>query len=185
MRLNEIATGASDSDWLLPAAIKDKATIGRDWQPLNPRLIDGLCLKEVRPVLTSYGHLTEVFRTDWRLPNSTVDQIFASTLQPGSLSAWHAHAMTTDRLFVVAGSLHVVLFDARESSPTYGLLNEFRLGVQRPMLILIPPKVWHGVQNQSSTDAVLVNAVDQAYQYEGPDHWRIPPDSKAIPYTFC
>jgi len=51
-------------------------------------------------------------------------------------------------------------------------------------LIVIPPKVWHGVQNYGSEISVLLNAVDLAYQYDDPDHWRIPPDSKEIPFTF-
>lgn len=172
------------TDWLLPGATKDSESITKDWQPANLQLIDGIRLREVRPVLTGYGHLTEVFRSEWLPDNCGVDQVFASTLQPGGLSAWHAHGVTTDRLFVVAGQIRVVLFDARRQSPTYGLVNEFKLGVQRPMLVVIPPQVWHGVQNYTDTAAVLLNAVDHAYRYDGPDHWRVPADSEAIPYRF-
>lgn len=174
----------SMNDWLLPAAHKDRESITKDWSPVGLKLIDGIQIKEVRPVMTGYGHLTEVLRGEWIPGNAHVDQIFVSTLLPGGLSAWHAHEKSTDRLFVVAGHMRMVFYDARENSPTRGLINEFRSGVQRPMLIVVPPRVWHGVQNYGNTPAVLLNAVDKAYSYENPDHWRVPPDSESVPYTF-
>jgi dTDP-4-dehydrorhamnose 3,5-epimerase len=51
-------------------------------------------------------------------------------------------------------------------------------------LLIIPPGVFHGVQNISSQPAVLLNLVDKAYQYEAPDHWRLPLDTDKIPYRF-
>lgn len=174
----------SPNDWLLPGARQDQESITKDWQPSRLTLIDGVRVREVRPVLTAYGHLTEILRAEWLTDNDRVEQIFASTLQPGGLSAWHAHAETTDRLFVVAGQIRAVLYDSRADSPTRGVVNEIRLGEQRPSLLIIPPKVWHGVQNYCNTTAVLLNAVDHAYRYEGPDHWRVPPDSTTVPYTF-
>ncbi|AUN95721.1 cupin domain-containing protein [Pseudazoarcus pumilus] len=174
----------NDDNWLLPNATLDAQSITRDWQPADQTLIDGVSVKEVRPVLTGYGHLTEALRGEWLAENAAVDQIFFSTLQPGGLSAWHAHGETTDRLFVVNGQVRVVLYDARKGSPSYGLVNEFKLATVRPMLVVIPPRVWHGVHNYCGAPAILMNAVDRAYRYEGPDHWRVPPDSDAIPYTF-
>jgi dTDP-4-dehydrorhamnose 3,5-epimerase len=113
-----------------------------------------------------------------------VDQVFQSILEPGGISGWHAHAVTTDRLFVGAGRMRIVLYDSRKSSPTFGMLNEFRAGTARPALIVIPPQVWHAVENVSSVPALLINAVDQAYRYESPDHYRLPLETEQIPYRF-
>lgn len=173
------------TDWLLAGAVQDSQSITKDWQLSSQPLIDGVQIKGVRPVLTGYGHLTEVYRTEWLTARPGVEQIFASTLKPGAVSAWHAHATTTDRLFVVAGRIKVVIYDARRDSPSYGQLNEFRLGVQRPMLIIVPPKLWHGVQNDGDETAVLLNVVDHAYRYEAPDHWRLAADSGTVPYRFA
>jgi hypothetical protein len=41
-----------------------------------------------------------------------------------------------------------------------------------------------GMQNISNSCTVLLNLVDRAYQYEQPDHWRLPLDSDQIPYRF-
>ena len=77
----------------------------------------------------------------------------------------------------------MVLFDAREDSSTRGLVNEFRFGERRPGLVVIPPRVWHGVQNLSPGPSTILNLVDQAYEYEDPDHWRVPADSPEIPFS--
>jgi dTDP-4-dehydrorhamnose 3,5-epimerase len=113
-----------------------------------------------------------------------VGQVFQVTLFPHSLSAWHCHEVTTDRLFVNQGLMKVVLYDARQDSPSYGQVNEFRLGSMRPGLLIVPPKVWHGVQNISDQSGMVINIVDRAYEYDDPDHWRLPYDSPEIPYDF-
>ncbi|MDO9023579.1 dTDP-4-dehydrorhamnose 3,5-epimerase family protein [Zwartia sp.] len=172
------------SKWLLQAATKDQQSITKDWKPSQPSLIHGVTVREINAVLTDYGHLNEVFRTEWHPKNDRVDQIFVSTFQSGGLSAWHAHGETTDRLFVVAGQMRVVLYDSRTDSPTFGKINEIKLGSHRPSLLVIPPKVWHGVQNYLNNPAILINAVDHAYCYENPDHYRLASDSTTIPYSF-
>ena len=116
-------------NWLLAGAKKDGESITKEWKPTKPAMIDGVIFHEIRPVLTPYGSLSEIFRTEWVPDSAQIGQIFASTLEPGGLSAWHAHDITTDRLFVAAGQMRVVLYDAREDSPTFGEINEFKLGV--------------------------------------------------------
>jgi len=40
------------------------------------------------------------------------------------------------------------------------------------------------VQVISPEPAILINVVDHAYQYENPDHWRLPSDTDQIPHDF-
>ena len=175
---------ASDSDSLLAHATKDRQSITSDW--VRPqKLIDGVAVKEPKNVCKASGDvLREVFRSDWALDGGTVDQVFQSLLLPGSITAWHAHRLTTDRLFVSSGLIQLVLYDDRADSATRGLLNVFRYGTARPGLVVIPSEIWHGVQNISDKPSLLLNLVDQAYQYDDPDHWRLPADTERIPYTF-
>ncbi len=163
---------------------KDRQTVTVDWNSLD-EVIEGVRFKEVKNVVKGTGDvLCEIFRRDWLLDEGVVDQVFQSVLNPGAISAWHVHQLTTDRLFVSQGLLRVVLFDARNESSTYGRINEFRFGAVRPALLLIPPGVWHGVQNISNTPALLLDLVNEAYRYEDPDHWRLPVDTDQIPYRF-
>ena len=155
-----------------------------DWQLHGQTLIEGVAVKEMSNVLKNNGHLTEIYRRDWHLDNQPVDQVFQVTLRPEGISAWHVHQTTTDRLFVSLGTLKIVLFDPRPESATYGLLNEFIISELRPKLLVVPPHVIHGIKNIGVDTAILLNLVDQAYQYDDPDHWRAPYPNPSIPYRF-
>ena len=168
---------------MIEGATKDKQSITADWV-FTQDLIDGVKVREVKNAPKANGLLTEIFRRDWALDEGIVDQVFQVTLFPGAVSAWHAHQLTTDRLFVNHGQITVVFYDAREGSSTYGRINEFLFGSLRPALIVVPPGVWHGCQNISNEVSSIVNLVDRAYRYEDPDHWRLPPDTPKIPYSF-
>lgn len=171
-------------DWLLSTAVRDAQTITATWDPLRGRIIDGLRIEEVRTVPKGNGVLTEVYRRDWQIDALDVDQVFEVRLVPGGISAWHAHEHTTDRLFVTGGLVRMVFYDQRADSPTRGLVTGLKFGEHRPALIMVPPRVWHGLQNIGPTEARVLNLVDRAYDYEAPDHWRVPADSPHVPYTF-
>lgn len=170
--------------WLIGNAKQDWQSITKDWQATAQTLIDGVRIKEVLNVPKENGYLTEVYRRDWAADALPVDQVFQVVLAPKAVSAWHAHEKTTDRLFVSMGLIKIVLYDARRDSKTYQTLNVFKTGTIRPTLIIIPPQVWHGVQNLENEPGCILNLVDQAYCYENPDHWRLPPDTAEIPYRF-
>jgi len=168
----------------LAGATRDAQSIGRDWQSLQ-ETIAGVVVREVRNVPKDNGCLTEIWRDDWGLAPPAIAQVFQVALAPGAVSAWHAHRDATDRLFANAGQMKIVLYDARAGSPTAGRVNVFRCGALRPMLVVIPPGVWHGVQNLSHEPSLLLNLPDRAYAYEAPDHWRLPPETERIPYSFA
>ena len=170
------------SDWELPGSRRDAQSVTADWQRIDRKLIDGVSWLEMKNVLREGGHLTEVYRADWKLDDASVEQVFQTRFAAGGISAWHAHAHTRDRLFVAFGTMRIVLYDARADSPSFGRVNEFQLGTLRPGVVSIPPRVWHGVENLSDEPALLLNLVDRAYRYEQPDHYRLPPDSDQIPY---
>lgn len=164
-------------------AVADRQSITQDWQPLQD-LIAGVQVKEVRNVPKDNGYITEIWREDWSLAPSRVGQVFQAVIEPGGISAWHVHRAATDRFFANHGLLKIVLYDARPESSTSGHINVFRCGSARPMLIVVPCGVWHGVQNLSAQPASLLNLPDRPYHYEAPDHWRLPPDTDRIPYSF-
>jgi len=165
-------------------AQKDQQSVTSDWNSLQDA-IEGVRVREIKNLAKSGGDiLCEVFRRDWMLDDGDVDQVFQSVMNPGSTSARHVHHFTTDRLFASHGVLQIVLFDGRQNSATYGRINEFRFGAVRPALLIIPPGIFHGVRNISPEPALLLNLVNRAYQYEDPDHWRLPLDTDKIPYRF-
>lgn len=168
---------------MIQGAVKDRQLTDEDWQ-LRRRLIDGVHIREVLHVPRDHGIITEMYRPEWDPTGLPVVQAYQSRLFPGAIGAWSCHAKQTDRLFVNQGHLKIVLYDAREGSSTQGSLLEHHAGDARPSFVVIPPGVWHGVQNLASTDALLMNFPTHAYDYADPDHWRLPMDTPEIPYRW-
>ena len=168
---------------MLPGAKKDPQLITSDWHKLQ-KLIEGVTLHEVLHVPRDHGVITEFFRPEWDPSGLPVAQIYQSRLYPSALGAWSCHTENTDRLFVNQGQVKIVLYDARSDSETFGIVNEFFTGDARPSLLIIPPGVWHGLQNLSPSDALILNFPTKPYNYENPDHYRLSYDSSEIPYTW-
>jgi dTDP-4-dehydrorhamnose 3,5-epimerase len=169
-------------DFLLGAK-RDRQTVTGDWTLLREPIV-GVEIREVKNVLKDNGYLTEIWRDDWGLRPSAVAQVFQALIEPDGISAWHVHRFATDRLFANHGRLKIVLYDARSDSASSGRVNVFHCGIARPMLIVVPPGVWHGVHNVGAGTALLLNLPDRAYAYDAPDHWRLPTDTDQIPYSF-
>ena len=142
-------------------------------------------MREVLHVPRDHGVITEVFRPEWDPTGLPVVHIYQSRLYPGALGAWSCHAQNTDRLFVNQGNIKIVLYDAREGSKTFGTLNEIHTGDARPSLIVLPPGVWHGLQNLGTQEALILNMPTNPYKYDDPDHYRLPYDTPEIPYRWA
>jgi len=168
---------------MLSGAKKDPQIVTDEWQKVDER-IDGVTVREVLHVPRDHGIITELYRPQWDPTGMPVVHAYQSRLYPGAIGAWSCHARTIDRLFVNQGNLKVVLYDGREESRTAGKINELHVGDARPALVVVPIGVWHGLQNLGDSDALVLNFPSVAYDYADPDHYRLPADTTAIPYTW-
>jgi dTDP-4-dehydrorhamnose 3,5-epimerase len=167
-------------DWTVRGEA-DRQTVDENWNPVGLAKIHGVVVKEIRPVPVGSGCLTEIWRSEWALDESGIGQVFQRPFDPGTVTDWHAHAHTTDRLFCALGRIRLSLYDGRQSAPTAGATWERVFGAERPLLVVIPPGVWHRVATLGAAPCLVLNLVDRAYAYDRPDHWRLPPDSPYIP----
>ena len=165
-------------------APKDRQSVTSDWHATFTKTIEGVVAREVKNVLVDNGAVVELLRAEWLGPSHEVDQVFLRTLDAGTVSAWHVHHSTTDRLFCVGGRALIALYDARKSSPTHEVVAEYRVSLRRPTLLIVPPGVFHGVKALGGEPTILINMVNVAYSYSDPDHARLPPDTAEIPYRF-
>jgi dTDP-4-dehydrorhamnose 3,5-epimerase len=168
---------------MIASARKDGPQVTSEWARLHES-IDGVSIREVLHVPRDHGVITEMYRPGWDPSGLPVVHIYQSRLFPGAIGAWSCHTKTVDRLFVNQGHLKLVLYDGREESPTYKRLLELHVGDARPAFLVLPPGIWHGLQNLGATDALLLNLPSRAYDYDDPDHWRLPYDSPEIPYSW-
>ena len=168
---------------MLSGARKDTQLVTNDWQSVGES-IEGLTIREVLHVPRDHGVITETYRTEWDPTEAPIVHIYQSRLFPGAIGAWSCHMKSIDRLFCNQGHLKVVLFDGREESSTFRRLMELYVGDARPTFVVLPPGIWHGLQNLGSSDALVLNYPTNAYVYEDPDHYRLPYDSPEIPYRW-
>jgi dTDP-4-dehydrorhamnose 3,5-epimerase len=163
--------------------IKAVQTVAADGSLMRD-LIDGVQIHEMSNIITRNGVTTELVRPEWEIGRVAIEHMIHVELRAAAVSAWHFHRFQTDRIFVTQGALRIVLFDDREGSPTRGKVDVLHLSRMRPATLLIPPFVWHGIQNVENQPSCFVNFFDRAYCYEDPDEWQLPVETDAIPYRF-
>ena len=146
----------------------------------SPKIV-GVHIFELGNVITRSGFMTEIFRSDWPIVDITVRQVNWVQLNPGAVTDWHSHAGQTDHLIGVSGNIKVALWDDRDKSSSKGATEIVRIGAIRPVMITVPPGVWHGLRNESGEPAGYINVIDQLYHHEKPDNWRLTPRSMEIP----
>ena len=144
---------------------------------LRQERIDGVRFRMTRPVPHEDGTVAEVARAVWPEIDLPILQVHITTTLPTRIRAWGLHRASTDRLFVVKGLVSIVVYDAREDSPTYGRLNEFRVSERNPGLLVIPPNLFHGWKNIGVDEAFIINMPSSQYAHDGPDALDLPYDS--------
>ena len=146
-------------------------------------MIDGVKVKKLRVIPDERGRLTEILRRDDDLFQK-FGQVYMTTTYMGVVKAWHKHEKQADNMACVHGMVKVALCDAREGSPTKGEINQFTMGVHNPLLIHIPPGVYHGWICLGQIESIVVNVPTEPYDYKNPDEQRLDPHSGEIPYEW-
>ena len=145
--------------------------------------IEGVEIKRLTTHADERGSLTELLRRDDEIFEG-FGQCYVSVSYPGVIRAWHYHKKQTDYFTCVTGMIKVPLYDMREGSPTYGVVNEFFMGEDNRIVVKIPVGVLHGFKNVGVTPCYLINFPTQPYDPADPDEYRIPYDSPEIPYDW-
>jgi dTDP-4-dehydrorhamnose 3,5-epimerase len=146
-------------------------------------VIDGVMTKELRVIPDERGRLMECLRSDDEL-FIRFGQLYVTTTYPGVVKGWHLHQRQWDNIVCIRGMIKLVLYDGRDDSPTTGGLDEFFLGEHRPLLVRVPPGVWHGWKGVGTEEAYIVNAPTEVYVYDAPDQDELPHDTPLIPYDW-
>ena len=146
-------------------------------------LIHGVKVKQLKIIPDERGMLAECLRADDEM-FTKFGQVYFTTAYPGVVKAWHCHKIQFDNFVCVRGLIKLVLYDDRPDSPTKGKVNEFYLGILNPILVQIPPLVWHGFKCVSDVEAIVVNTPSEPYNHAAPDEYRRPYNDPAIPYSW-
>jgi dTDP-4-dehydrorhamnose 3,5-epimerase len=162
---------------------RDEQTVSPAGDRVEPR-IEGVA---IRPAIThpdERGEICEIFDPAWGFDDGPLVYVYQASVRPGMIKGWVVHHEQDDRMFVMLGVLRIVLYDAREESPTLGMINEIFLSDRNRALLRIPRGVFHAVENVGLVDAHFINMPTKAYDHAHPDKFRLPIDTERIPFRF-
>ena len=145
--------------------------------------IEGVVIKKLTPILDERGYLQECFRSDWPMFNK-FGQAYITVAFPNVVKAWHLHKLQTDNMICLSGNAKLVLCDNREKSFTYKKINEIFFGEKNPLLVSIPPNIWHGFKAVGNNKMMVLNVPTELYNYSEPDEYRLPYNSEEIDYDW-
>ena len=163
--------------------IQDPQTVTPDGKRTR-ELIDGV---KIRPAVThpdERGELTEIYNSAWKFDDAPLKYVYQFTIRPGIAKGWVIHNEQDDRVFVSHGAVKIVLYDARPTSATYQMVNEFFVTERNRALVTWPNNIYHALHNIGQTDAVLISMPTLPYNHAAPDKYRLPLNNEVIPYHF-
>ncbi|MFW9988877.1 MAG: dTDP-4-dehydrorhamnose 3,5-epimerase family protein [Candidatus Odinarchaeota archaeon] len=146
-------------------------------------LIEGVIIKNLKPILDERGYLQECFRSDWSVFEK-FGQAYITIAFPNVVKAWHMHKIQTDNMVCISGNGKLVLYDNRSEGPTYRKLNQIFFGEKNPLLVTIPPGIWHGFKAIGGKKIIVLNCPTELYNYDNPDEYRLPYDTDEIDYNW-
>ena len=138
--------------------------------------IEGIRRKDLKTIVDGRGDVIELWSRPWIESEGFImpAHVYQSATDHGVVKCWHLHAVHTDQFTVTRGKLQVVCADVRRDSGTFGQVNSFIMGTQRPTLLMIPPGVMHGWKALSQPETIVVNL--QSHVYDPADEFKFPWD---------
>lgn len=111
------------------------------------------------------GWLSEFFRHDDSDALVRPAMGYVSMTDPRRSRGPHEHTEQTDRFFFTGiGAFLLVLWDNRETSPTYGKRMCVRTKEGEPLTVIVPPRVVHAYCCVSKGEGLIVNVPDRLYR---------------------
>lgn len=125
-------------------------------------MIEGVIVKKLNKIPDERGCIMHMLRND--APEfKQFGEIYFSTIYPGAIKGWHLHTKMTLNYAAPIGMIKLVLYDARENSPTKGALMELFIGEDNYSLITIPPGIWNGFKGIGNKPALVANCATEPH----------------------
>lgn len=143
--------------------------------------VHGVMIHPLRRITDRRGEILHMLRRDD--PHfERFGEIYFSVVNPTVVKGWHLHRSMTLNYAVPIGRIRLVLFDAREGSPSHGSVQEIEMGPHDYQLVTIPPGVWNGFLGLGDAPSLVANCSTEPH--DATEIVRIPPRSPEIPYDW-
>lgn len=141
---------------------KDVQTTTAEGEPIL-KLNDGVKIRRATTLADERGTLCEILNPAWDLHHAPMVYVYQFTIRPGKVKGWHQHHLHDDRIFISQGTVKVVLYDDRPSSPTYRMVNEIYRS-EHDRTIMVIRRLYHAHQNVGNHDALFISMTDTRLQ---------------------
>ncbi len=145
--------------------------------------IQGVKIKKIERHFDDRGFFSEIIKFGEETFKEVKQTSYTETY-PGVIKAFHWHKKQYDVWFPLKGNIQVVLYDTRENSSTFKQTQVIYAGEDKPLLILIPPRVAHGYRVLGVKRAGLLYHTSEDYDAKNPDEERIPFDDAGIAFDW-
>lgn len=144
-------------------------------------MIAGVKISPLRQIPDERGRIMHMLKTtDSHFER--FGEIYFSTVFPGVVKGWHVHKEMTLNYAVPVGNIKLVLYDARENSPTKGEVQEIFMDAGNYCLVTVPPGVVNGFKGVGTGEAIVANCA--TLPHDPSEIIRIDPATKDIPYDW-
>ena len=147
-------------------------------------MLDGVILTPLKQIYNPKGDVFHAIKcTDPGFEG--FGEAYFSSIIHGLVKAWKRHSRMTLNLVCIIGKIHFVLYDGRESSPTYGQFMEATLSPESESLyrrITIPPGVWMAFMGISEGKSVLLNVAN--IPHDPAEQLNVPAEESPIKFDF-
>lgn len=121
-------------------------------------MIQDVKITKLKQISDNRGKIMHMLRRDWPIFDS-FGEIYFSTINFGSIKAWHLHKEATLNYACIKGEVNLVLYDDRKDSKTYGNYQELSLSPKDYFLVTIPPFIWNGFKGLDSSESIIANCI--------------------------
>jgi dTDP-4-dehydrorhamnose 3,5-epimerase len=134
----------------------------------HPGTIDGVIWKPLKKFHDQRGWLAELFRHDELAAEFHPVMAYISATEPGVARGPHEHVDQADCFcFLGPSNFKMYLWDNRSKSRTYLAMQTDVVGIDKPMLLIIPPGVVHAYKNVGREPGLVFNCPNRLYKGEG------------------
>jgi dTDP-4-dehydrorhamnose 3,5-epimerase len=130
--------------------------------------IDGVIWKPLRKYQDDRGWLCELFRHDEMPAEFHPAMAYISMTEPGVARGPHEHADQADCFcFLGPSNFKIYLWDNRLKSSTYLARQVEIVGIDTPMVLIVPSGVVHAYKNIGNEAGLIFNCPNRLYKGPG------------------
>lgn len=138
--------------------------------------IKGLEIVPLETHVDDRGYLIEIVRASDPFMKKFGQVYVVGSTTRGTIRAFHKHQKLWDYFFIANGSAKYAFFDDRKKSTTYKKMETVIATLRNPILIIVPPGVYHGWMALED-NTIMISTASEVYNRNKPDETRVPYNS--------